>query len=425
MIQRKIVGASRLDGTVTAPPSKSVTQRAVACALLAEGVSTIVDPSLSDDGQAAVDLAGMLGARIVCSETDGQTTLAVHPRAADPAEVLFCGESGLSLRMFAPIAALWDKQFILEGRDTLIRRPMGMLEAPLQALGARCETMGGLQPVTVQGPLQGGEATVDGSVSSQPVSGLLLALPRCPKDSVLSVADLRSKPYVRMTLRVAAEFGVSIEADEELSRFVVPGNQAYRACEYRVEGDWSGAAFLLVAGAIAGKVSVRGLRADSAQADRRILEALDAAGAKISWDGDVVTVEKNDLHAFTFDAVDSPDLFPPLVALAAYCEGTSSISGVGRLRHKESDRAAALVQELALLGVPVGLEGQAMRITGAPVYGHVAESRGDHRIAMALAVLGLGATQAIYIDDWQCVTKSYPDFFADLAALGADVSDKE
>jgi 3-phosphoshikimate 1-carboxyvinyltransferase len=249
------------------------------------------------------------------------------------------------------------------------------------------------------------------------MSGLLMALPLCPQDSVLTVSNLKSKPYLRMTLSLLKEFGIIIHHDEELSRFEIPGKQAYHPRTYRVEGDWSGGAFLLVAGAIAGRVKVRGLNDKSLQADRAILEALERAGAKIHTEKDAVTVERSGLKAFEFDATDCPDLFPPLVALACYCKGKSVIRGTERLRHKESDRALALVSEFRKMGARIRVQGGTMEVTGGRLKGGEVSSRHDHRIAMACAVAGLASEKGVRIRNWSCVGKSYPQFFDDLEAL--------
>jgi len=189
---------------------------------------------------------------------------------------LDCGESGFCLRAAAAVAALEDRPMTLAGRGSLLTRPMDMLLEPLRQLGVACATQGGLPPLELTGPLQGGRATVDGRASSQFLSGLLLALPRAPLDSVLEVEGLRSAPYIRMTLDVLEAFGVRVEASAALDRFAIPGRQVYRPVDLGVEGDWSGAAFLLVAGAVAGEVAVAGLNPASAQADRAVLEALAA-----------------------------------------------------------------------------------------------------------------------------------------------------
>lgn len=409
----KMIEPSSIVGTLAAPPSKSMMQRAVAAATLAPGSSVLLNPSFCNDAVAALAIAEGLGAKV----RRGDTTVRIRGGGRPRGHRLACGESGLCLRLFSPIAALFDRPFTMTGMGSLVSRPVGALEEPLRTLGARCQTHRGFPPVTVRGPIRGGEVNVDGSMSSQVASGLLMALPLCPQDSVLTVANLKSKPYLWMTLSLLKEFGIIFHHDEELRRFEIPGKQAYHPRTYRVEGDWSGGAFLLVAGAIAGRVKVRGLSEKSPQADRAVLEALEKAGAKIGSDGNTVTVEQSRLNAFEFDATDCPDLFPPLAALACYCQGRSVIQGTERLRHKESDRALALVAEFGKMGARIHLQNGRMEVTGKRLRGGEVSSRHDHRIAMACAVAGLGSEKGVAIRDWACVAKSYPQFFDDLEAL--------
>ena len=409
----KIVKPSGIEGALTAPPSKSMMQRAVAAAALAHGSSVLLNPSFCEDALAALGIAEGLGAEV--SRESGKVR--IKGGGQPKGHRLACGESGLCMRLFAPIAALFDRSFTLTGRGSLVARPMGVLEEPLEALGARCQTHRGFPPVTVRGPIKGGRVSLDGSLSSQVASGFLIALPLCPQDSVLTVANLKSKPYLRMTLSLLKEFGIIIHHDEELRRFEIPGQQAYHPRTYRVEGDWSGGAFPLVAGAIAGRVKVRGLSDKSLQADRAILEALEKAGARVCSEGNAVTVEQSRLEAFEFDATDCPDLFPPLVALACYCKGRSVIRGTERLRHKESDRALALVSEFRKMGARIRVQGGTMEVTGGRLKGGEVSSHQDHRIAMACAVAGLASEKGVRIRDWSCVGKSHPQFFDDLEAL--------
>ncbi len=408
------VGPGRIDGALEAPPSKSMMQRAVAAACLSRGTTEILSPSFCDDGLAAMRAARGLGALV----TQEKNRVVVQGGGAPTSGRIDVGESGLSMRMFAPIAALFDLDLELAASGSLRERPVEMIEAPLRALGARCATSGGKPPIQVRGPILGGDLEVDGSVSSQFLTGLLLALPLCPKPSRLAVRALKSKPYVRMTLALVADFGGQIRCDEALEHFAIDGGQHYHRPSYRVEGDWSGAAFPLVAGALGGRATVTNLDPRSLQADRAILEALGAAGAKVSVDGTSVSVESAPLRGFTFDASDCPDLFPPLVALACACEGTTRLKGIGRLKHKESDRAAALSEEFFKIGGEVEPWGDSLLVRGGEhLPGGRASSRGDHRMAMALAVAALWTDGGVEIDGESAVAKSYPDFFERFDAL--------
>ena len=412
----KFITRSTISGTVAAPASKSMMGRAVAAALLAEGVSVIAHPSFCGDARTALDIARTLGAAV--SEGKKVAVRGTGRNMRVPgANTIDCGESGLCMRMFAPIVALRDREAVLSASGSLRSRPMAMLEQ-LSALGASCVTDHGRPPVRVRGPIRGGTVNVDASISSQFLTGLLMALPLCGKDSHIHVLNLKSAPYVRMTISLLEAFGVSTAHDEDMTEFAVKGNQEYRPSTYSVEGDWSGAAFLLVAGALAGSVTVTGLDLTSPQADRAIVEVLQMAGASVKTGAASITVEAGDLKGFHFDATNCPDLFPPLVALASACAGQSEISGLERLVHKESDRAKVLTDEFGKLGVSVRRNGQALEVQGGTVREGRVESHNDHRIAMACAVAALRAEGDVAINGASCVAKSYPDFFSDLAALG-------
>ena len=405
---------SEVNGEVKAPTSKSMTQRAIAAALLSNGQSIIHDPSYCDDSLAAMSIAVGLGARVE-PEPDklkitGSDTLKENK--------LNCGESGLAIRMFSPIAALYSSKITMVGSTSLRKRPMNMIEQALNQLGAKCRSSRGYLPVVISGPLKGGYCEIDGSVSSQLLTGLLMALPLATEDSVIRVNNLKSKPYIDMTLQVLESFGINI-INNGYTDFIIKGRQKYKPREFTIEGDWSGAAFLLVAGAINGKISLTGLRHDSRQSDMAILDALRKAGARVKTAGDKTETEKSELRAFEFDASESPDLFPPLVALASYCEGTSRISGVSRLLHKESNRALTLKEEFGKMNINIKINDDVMLVTGGEPKGAHVESHDDHRIAMAVAVAGLKAEGNVYIRDSQCVAKSYPMFFDDLRNLGA------
>lgn len=413
----KAVNSSRIRGTVNAPASKSVMIRAVAASLLAGGISHLLNPSLCSDSLAALRIAGLLGAEI--ENGDGQISImGTGGMSIDAYREcrINCGESGLCMRMFTPIIGLSPQRFIIEGSGSLKTRPMNDLEA-LSLMGAQCVTSGGYPPVMVRGPVRGGGITVDGSATSQFLTGLLMALPLCKEKSVVEVVNLKSRPYIEMTLDLLRQFGIVVDYDNELTVFQIDGNQQYTPRTYTIEGDWSGASFLLVAGAIGGSIEVKGLKADSFQADKAILDGLQRAGAMVEINGEAVLVKKGDLTAFEFDATDCPDLVPPLTALAANCRGKSVIHGIGRLKHKESDRAAALLSEFSRLSIKIELSGDRMEIYGGKPVGNMVDSHNDHRIAMACAVAALNGEQPVVIDNYQCVAKSYPDFFRDIHSV--------
>jgi len=407
---------SAIKGTVKAPASKSMTQRAIAAALLADGQSIIHNPSYCDDSLAAMSIAVGLGARVEPQVND----LKINGSAILKEPKLNCGESGLAIRMFSPIAALYPAEIIMVGANSLKKRPMFMIEEALNQLGVRCSSTSGFLPLTIEGPLVGGRCEIDGSVSSQLLTGLLMALPLAVNDSEIIVNNLKSKPYIDMTIQILKSFGITVE-NSDYKMFRIRGNQKYVPHSYTVEGDWSGGAFLLVAGAINGQICVKGLRSDSMQSDMSVINALEKAGAHFSAGDDQIEISKSDLNAFEFDSSESPDLFPPLVALASYCKGISSIKGVSRLIFKESNRAKTLREEFGKMGIKIDINDDVMHVTGGKPKGSRVESHDDHRIAMALAVASLGAEGKLSIRDSQCVAKSYPCFFDDLRHLGAVV----
>lgn len=412
----RIIVPSSIKGNIKAPSSKSMTQRAIAASLLSEGESTIINPSYCDDSLAAMTIAVGLGAKVNPGTGEMKITGAGELRE----KKLNCGESGLAIRMFSPIAALYPSEIILTGAGSLKKRPMSMIREALTQLGVRCTSENGFLPLTIKGPLLGGKCIIDGSVSSQLLTGLLIALSVAKNDSEIIVDNLKSKPYIDMTLQVLEKFGIKVKNDN-YKHFIIKGNQKYKPTRFEVENDWSGGAFLLVAGAVAGDITVDGLRPDSRQSDKTILTALDKAGARMTITDNEIAIKKSELTAFEFDATESPDLFPPLVVLAAYSKGVSGIKGISRLIHKESNRAASLVDEFKKIGIRIELNDDYMLVTGGKVTGGHVNSHDDHRIAMAAAVAGLGASDRVFIKDSHCVAKSYPGFFDDLRHIGAEI----
>jgi 3-phosphoshikimate 1-carboxyvinyltransferase len=285
----------------------------------------------------------------------------------------------------------------------------------------------GKLPLVIQGPLQPVDIEVDGSLSSQFLTGLLMGYAAADATDVsIKVNNLKSKPYIDLTLDVMKQFGMKLPENRNYQEFYFGNETQYSTINintYIVEGDWSGAAFLLVAGAIAGPIMVRGLDLTSTQADKAIVDALMAANAGIAMEAKGIKLVQAAMNAFDFDATDCPDLFPPLVALAAYCKGQTSIKGVSRLTHKESNRALTLQEEFGKMGITIELNDDVMVIHGGNgVKGANVHSRHDHRIAMACAVAALKADGETAIEEAGAVKKSYPDFYDDLEKLGAGVS---
>ncbi|WP_295940183.1 3-phosphoshikimate 1-carboxyvinyltransferase [uncultured Alistipes sp.] len=410
----KTVPPGRVEGTLTPPCSKSYAQRALAVSLLCEGTSVLRNIEFCDDTLSALRCIEMLGARV---QKTGEDTLSIEGGLDPKGHILQVGESGLATRMFTPIASLCDRPITVEGRGSLLRRPMQMMTGPLRNLGVRVRDNEGYLPIEVCGPIRGGEIDVDGRVSSQFITGLLLALPLSRQDTTLHVQGAVSTPYLDMTVDTAARFGVEI-CHNDYEEFYIEGSQRYTPAEMSIEGDWSAAAMLLVAGAVAGQVTVQNISMLSKQADTAICEALVRAGAAVINEADSVTAVHQSLHGFEFDATHCPDLFPALAALAAAAEGVSTIRGTSRLEHKESNRADAIREEYAKLGIEVDTsEEDVMHIRGGKIGAARVSSHNDHRIAMSLAVSALRSDGPVVIEDAECVAKSYPGFFEDLDKL--------
>jgi 3-phosphoshikimate 1-carboxyvinyltransferase len=399
-------------GAIQAPYSKSYLQRALAIAGLFEEKIEIIGYTRSKDVVAAGNIARALGSSV---SVKGETAT-IEPTGRRNEQVsINCGEAGLSARMFSPIAAALSKDVEVSGQGSLLDRPMNMVIDALTQLGAKATSNNGMLPIQIKGGINAGEITIDASETSQLLTGLLIALSFVDGTSLINVNNLKSKPYVDMTIEVLHAFGVEIQ-HENYKVFRVEGvsNRACPITEYGIEGDWSGSSFHAVGAAISGEIVLERLNAESKQADRSILDCLKKVGAIVAVNRDSILIMKDKLKAFEFDATDCPDLFPPLAALAACCNGNSMIKGVNRLQHKESDRAKTIQEELTKLGIHVEIEKDSMIIRGGKVTGGVVLSHNDHRIAMMSAILASVSDGPISIKDEKAVEKSYPDFFLDL-----------
>lgn len=420
-----VIQPGKIHGTLTVPASKSVMQRALAAALLRKGKTIIYNPGISNDDIAALKIIQDLGAEVhhhadhILINSKG-----VQPQSA----MVHCGESGLSVRMFLPIIALSGQLTEVTGEGSLLSRPMDLYDNILPQLQIEVQSNGGRLPVTVKGPLVPADIEVDGSLSSQFITGLLMAFSAAEaSEKTIHVLGLKSKPYIDLTLQVMQDFGLKLPKHTQYEHFyfdtetVHPNSSTLR---YTVESDWSSASFLIVAAAICGTVTLKGLNVYSAQADKRILDVLSLAEVQFSWDDNILTVtDANPIQAFEFDATDCPDLFPPLAVLAAFAKGTSVIKGLSRLAHKESNRGVTLQEELGKMGIRIELFGDDMIVHGtACIQSATVHSRHDHRIAMACAVTALKANGGCTIKEAEAVNKSYPEFYKHLQQLSVDVS---
>ena len=427
----RICERGEIHGRIEAPASKSAMQRAIACALLANGRSEIqFSGHPCADSLAAGRIAATLGAKVRWAQdrltVEGSPMfLALGPATVPGGDTssdvvtLDCGESGLCIRMFSPIASLLGNKVILRAEGSLATRPMTMMESPFSQLGVRCTTDSGHPPVELQGPLRGGTIVMDSGGSSQFLTGLLMAVALTREGGRVGLTNPVSKGYLALTAEVCGRFGVKVEISEDYKEYTIPGGQRYRPADLKVEGDWSSGAFLAVAAALTSRqgLSIDGLDPASSQPDRTVLEALRSSGAKAGYQGGLLIVRKEKALPFVFDATQSPDLFPPLAVLAAAADGVSVLKGTSRLKGKESDRATSLQRCFAALGVQIELGNDEMRVYGGHIEGGTVDACGDHRIAMAAATAALVASSPVRIVGSDCVGKSWPRFYEDLDSL--------
>ncbi|MEM2110294.1 MAG: 3-phosphoshikimate 1-carboxyvinyltransferase [Candidatus Bathyarchaeia archaeon] len=422
---------SNLTGTVKAPPSKAQTHRAFIASSLSEGLSVIREALISDDTLATVDACRMIGANIEKTENN---IFKVHgvSKPLTPEDVINCRNSGSTMRFFTPICALADGVSVLTGGESLRKRPMGPLLNALRQLGVRCYStrMDGYPPVVVfGGGIKGGKASIQGDVSSQFVSGLLLATPMARNDTdIVLSTSLESKPYVEITVDILRKHGVNIEINHDYKQFHVSCKQRYTPFNHLIEGDYSSAAFLLAAAAITNShLKVENLKEDTLQGDRIIVNVLEKMGVQIKTGRNHIEVQgvENCLSPINIDMHDYPDLVPICVVLACLAKGKSVIRGVKRLRFKESDRIDALISELTKMGAIINAFNDNLEVTGGrKLHGTDIDSHGDHRIAMACTVAALAAAGNAVVHGIECINKSYPDFVNDICSLGGNIVER-
>lgn len=467
---RKFIGYPSAE-PVQMPCSKSFAQRAIIAAALSEGVSVLRGYSPCGDNESAIAVARALGAEVTVGLSYASGNVAKDGSALTikgigakrnslKLNTLHTGESGLLTRMMIPLlSVLNDGDIRVTGEKTLTGRPLKGAPEIMSAFGVRLVQAGErasfsagsaasmadsaaevFVPLDINGSLNAGKASISGVSGSQIISGLLMALPLLDEDTVIELNNPKSIPYLFITMDVMKAFGVKVwcdmEGGEEFAEskdwsdctsitFHIKGGQAYKAADMDIEGDWSSAANFLVAGAVFGRVELTGLDTKSLQADLSIMDILMEAGASLSQLGDddpkgLIHVQRAPLSAFEVDAANCPDLFPVVAVLAAFCEGTSRIAGVGRLANKESDRGKAILEMLTKMGVNAKIAGDKLIVEGHSLArralthtllrGGNFTSHHDHRMVMALRVAGIGADSPIEIDDTQCVAKSFPTF---------------
>lgn len=404
-----------VSGLIKIPSSKSISQRLCAAALLHKGVTVIRHFGHSDDELAALKIILDLGAKMLI--LDKETFSITSTGILQNAHTIDCDESGLSARLFTPIAALHHLPIKINGKGSLMNRPMFIIADILSALQVSLIDFNGHVPFSVCGPLKAKNIKVDGSLSSQFISGLLFAFSHVATEKVsIEVVDLVSKPYIDLTLEVLTLFGKIIHHNNYQVFTINPDNfTEVGPVTISVESDWSAAAFWIAAATIKGAVALSGLNKNSFQADKMILEIVRNVGANVFWENDLLKISSGNLNAFDTDLTDAPDLFPVLAILAASCEGESRIKGVHRLVHKESNRAESIHNLLSQLCVSFSEEQDTLVIIGSAVFKPMQYNcPNDHRMAMAAALAAMNCTGAIEISNSECVQKSYPDFWKDL-----------
>lgn len=412
---KKIVQPGKRIGIIAIPASKSDGQRVFLAAALARGVSKLFNTGESHDELAMLAAVQKLGAKV---ERIDATTIEITGILQFPEEAeINMGESGLGLRLITSVCAAHKGVFMILGKGSLETRPLTFFEDVLPKFGVGIQSNGGLIPLEIEGPMHGEEVEIDGSQSSQYLSGLLMALPLIKEESRLHVSNLNSLPYVQMTLNTLRKFGIEI-LHQNYEEYIIRGNQRYLPTNYTIESDWSSASFWLVASALGMNIQLTGLSMTSLQADKQILEAFEVANCILEYKENRIRINGSNRKPFKFDATHCPDLFPALVTFAALCDGRSDIKGVNRLKHKESDRGLVLQEEFANIGVIIILDDDIMHIHGkTSLEGGKVDSHNDHRIAMCFAVAGLFSDDPIEIDGAEAVSKSYPQFWNHLEDL--------
>ncbi len=436
----EILDRSEVSGDVSIPASKSIAQRAIIAAMLSKGESEFHNFSRCRDIDAAVAVARQFAKEVYTdqgsliirggfsSEKKKETNpysnlLSMSMQGVNGSKTAFVGESGLLSRLCIPVVAQFGDSVTITGEGSLLNRHMYGCKEVMEELGATCiltaeETL----PAVVSGPIKGGEITVSGKKGSQFISGLLMALPLSRKDSVLTVTSPTSIPYIMLTLETIHQFGINIDWKYEGENLVfnIPGKQKYSGTEMTIEGDWSSAANFVVMAAIFGTAKIHGVNKDSLQADRRIIDIARGSGAVIRELPDGYRISRGTLKAFRVDIRNTPDLLPILSVMAAFAEGTSTFSGIARLKNKENNRPLVMSEQLSRLGVETEINGDIMEVKGISYTRRIVEGKllkgasldtfSDHRVAMALKIASLGADAKVVLDNTDCIDKSFPGF---------------
>lgn len=410
-------------GEVHIPPSKSMTHRALICAALANGTSTIHNVLRCEDTMATLQAIKQLGATIQWKD---QTTLSITGTIASLSQTsshISCKESGSTLRFLIPLCSLFFEETFFEGEGRLMQRPLSVYEEIFQKQGISFQK--NQNSLSIKGQLQADHFHIKGNISSQFITGLFFALPLLKQDSLITIEPpIESKSYISMTLHILKQYGILIHQIAE-NTWEIKGNQVYKACDWTIEGDYSQFAFFAVLAAINQDLHIKQVAHHSLQGDAVILNILKEAHTSITSTEEGFFIRKSKLAPFQVDIHDCPDLGPILMVLAAYAQGTSKITNASRLRLKESDRIEAMETELKKLGVNIHSSIDEITIVGNPPYqaNTPLSSHHDHRIAMSLAILATMTKQACTIQDAQAIQKSYPQFFQHLKDIHIQIEE--
>lgn len=413
---------SRLSGKVAVPSSKSIGHRAVICAGLSEGISNLYNVNYSQDIEATLRAMKIMGASM---KKCGKSLKIKGAETLNPGEkIIDCAESGSTLRFMIPIAALTGKKMVFDGRGELVERPLDPYYKIFEDKNVKYKTLNGKLPLTIEGILRGGEYRVKGNISSQFISGLMFALPLAEEDSEIKIdGELKSKPYVDLTMDVLKEFSVYVQ-NNNYKEFRIKGGQKFKARDFAIEGDFSQAAFWLAAGTLGGNIGCEGLNIKSLQGDKAILKIIENMGGKVLIEKDYIKSLPSYTKGIEFDASDCPDLVPVVAVLGALSDGTTRIVNAERLRIKECDRLRAICTELGKIGAEIEETEGGMIVKGKRcLNGGNVNSWGDHRIAMALAIASLKCNGRMIIKDADCIKKSYPDFWQHFKMLGGEIDE--
>ncbi|NMF04864.1 3-phosphoshikimate 1-carboxyvinyltransferase [Clostridium beijerinckii] len=416
----------KLSGEVKIPPSKSMAHRAVICAALGDGVSKVTNIDYSDDIIATIEAMRALGAKITKKEDYLEVYGVNSPENIEANSVkeqrtIDCNESGSTLRFLVPIAALFDGVNRFVGRGNLGKRPLDTYYKIFDEQGIKYSYKDGILDLKTEGKLKAGEFKMEGNISSQFITGLLFTLPLLDGDSkIVITTEMESKGYIDLTLRAIKDFGVEI-INNNYEEFIIKGNQIYKSIDYRVEGDYSQAAFFFCADALSSNIVLNDLKLDSLQGDKEVIDILQRMGLKLNnKDNGLIGSASIGLKSTIIDGSQCPDIIPVVSLVAALSEGTTEIINAGRLRIKECDRLAAVTSELNKLGAKVIEKEEGLIIEGIKeLKGNVEVwSHKDHRIAMTMAIASTMCKEPIILKDYECVSKSYPQFWDDFKNLG-------